>query len=475
MQDIRPCRIIGLTSAKGHKLNGTAAQTPFKTSYRSDDERTSVLIEGQPSPLSLKRSNIEFLPHGILDGGVGVGRDTIRDTKFNVAAVDCMRGNTVKPKQQISGPGARCRGNLIAALQLLDSVRTYMGGNDVGLVIMCTDLNVSRAIDIIVARNGEDSFNLSNFAPSFQKTLISIQKRIKKELARGAYVMANYRPHRIHPDGLDRECVGGERYHAVVSGNFTIYPCLDKENWDAMEVRYVDTSSSASITVQHEIYLDYGPGEAELYVQNAAALDEIERLDPHVMAQIDPQAYWGAVLHVDTCLAAIRALGDVNLIEKWEGIRKGTIHSHTVWSKVVDTTGIRLTPAVCSGESAPNWPEILKSDVDHERVASGCANIGLLMMLDALEDVEVTSSRITIDIIDSHSAIDIAGLARAITWAKQRESDHVASGNTFGEDNRSAFMKQALEEEGFGNGMFVPKDPLECCQGCGKTDGLKLW
>ena len=128
MQDIRPCRIIGLTSAKGQKLNGSATRTLFKNSYQSDDVRISVLIECQPSPLSLKRSNIEFLPRGILDGGVGVGRSTIRDTKFNVAAVDCMRGDTVTHKQQISGPGARCHGNLIAALNLLKSFGTYMGG-----------------------------------------------------------------------------------------------------------------------------------------------------------------------------------------------------------------------------------------------------------------------------------------------------------------------------------------------------------
>ena len=204
MQDIRPCRIIGLTSAKGQKLNGSAARTLFKNSYQSDDVRISVHIEGQPSPLSLKRSNIEFLPRGILDGGVGVGRSTIRDTKFNVATVDCMRGDTVTHKQQISDPGARCHGNLIAALNLLKSFRTYMGGNDIGLVIMCTDLNVSRAIDVMVAKNDDDSFTLS-FPPPLQKTLISIQKCIKKELSGNAFIMANYRPHRLHPDGLDRK------------------------------------------------------------------------------------------------------------------------------------------------------------------------------------------------------------------------------------------------------------------------------
>ena len=204
MQDIRPCRIIGLTSAKGQKLNGSAARTLFKNSYQSDDVRISVHIKGQPSPLSLKRSNIEFLPRGILDGGVGVGRSTIRDTKINVAAVYCMTGDKVTHKEQISGIAASCHVNLIAAVNLLKSFGTYMGGNDIGLAIICSDLIVSRAIDVMVAKNVDNNFTLS-FPPPLQKTLTSIQKCIKKELSSNAFVMANYRPHRLHPDGLDRK------------------------------------------------------------------------------------------------------------------------------------------------------------------------------------------------------------------------------------------------------------------------------
>ena len=211
------------------------------------------------------------------------------------------------------------------------------------------------------------------------------------------------------------------------------------------------------------------------YAQNAAALDEIERLDPHIMAQVDPQGFWGAVLHIDTCLAAIRALGDASLIVKWEGIREGTVRSRTVWSRIADMTGIRLPPAIRSGEVAPNWSVVLKSDIEHERVSSGCANVALLMMLDAMEEVEMIPSKMTIDVLDSHKAMEIAGLAHAISAAKRREGVHVANGNTVGEDVRSEFMKQSLEEAEYGNGIYIPEDPLECCEGCKKTDGLKLW
>jgi len=67
MDDVRPCRVTGLTSEKGQKLNGTAAFAPYTASGRettrsSSTERISVLVEGQPAPLSLKRANVEFLP-----------------------------------------------------------------------------------------------------------------------------------------------------------------------------------------------------------------------------------------------------------------------------------------------------------------------------------------------------------------------------------------------------------------------------
>ena len=154
--------------------------------FNSQQVRNPVLIDGQPAPLSLKQSNIEFFPQNILDGGIGVGRKTIRDTEFIVAAVNSMTGDLVCPKKGLSGQGSpRCLGNLKAALELIKSFR---GGNE-GVVIMCTDLNVSRAINIMVENinkctNSADIIEFGQMNSPIQSTLMSIQKCIKKEIIR---------------------------------------------------------------------------------------------------------------------------------------------------------------------------------------------------------------------------------------------------------------------------------------------------
>ena len=151
MQDTRPCRIVGLTSPKGQKLNGTAASAPANAINARPEKRFDVIIEGHPSPLSLKRSNVEFFPSGIFDGGIGIGRGTIRDVKFHVTAVDNFKRQIVAERQDISGEGCRCIGNLLAVLTLLKNLNPKKYN---GIVIMCTDLNVSRAIDNLVKHNG---------------------------------------------------------------------------------------------------------------------------------------------------------------------------------------------------------------------------------------------------------------------------------------------------------------------------------
>ena len=480
MDDVRPCRVTGLTSEKGQKLNGTAARAraPCTASggetTRSGTERISVLVEGQPAPLSLKRTNVEFLPTNILDGGVGVGRGTIRDETFQVVAVDNMRGRKIGGSGTVlSGPSARaarCRGNLRAATTLLRSFRSL--GNS-GVVIMCTDLNVSRAIDIVVVGRDDTAALCSALSEPFQVMKAVIQK----EVERGSFVMANYRPHRIEPDGFDKsQWRGDERLYAVTSGKFKIYPCLDKKNWDCMEVRYVDTPSEPSIgdkktSVRQEIYLDYGADEAELYVQNAAALNETERLAPETLARVDPQAFWAAVLHVDTFSRAVALHGDASLVAKWLVVFDGVEKSREKWRKVAENSRIKLPAAIITGENS-GWS--IKSDADHEKIASGCSSIALLMMLQELECE--TPLHVRIDVLDCYRMSELASLISAISAANRREADHVAKGKVLHMKDRAAFMKLSLEEAGYGNGIYVSRDPLETCHYCKKVvDDMKMW
>mmetsp|Transcript_37409 Transcript_37409/g.81886 ORF Transcript_37409/g.81886 Transcript_37409/m.81886 type:complete len:674 (+) Transcript_37409:382-2403(+) len=374
-----------------------------------------------------------------------------------------MRGQKIGGSGTLlSGPSARaarCRGNLHAATTLLRSFRSL--GNT-GVVIMCTDLNVSRAIDIVVAGRDDTAALCSALSGPFQ----AMKAVIQKEVERGSFVMASYRPHRIEPDGFDKsQWRGDERLYAVTSGKFKIYPCLDKKNWDCMEVRYVGTAA-----VRQEIYLDYGADEAELYVQNAAALNETERLLPETLARVDPQAFWAAVLHVDTFFRALESHGDASLVGKWLVVFDGVKKSREKWRKVAEDSRIRLPAAIVTGENSA-WS--IKSDADHEKIASGCSSIALLMMLKELECE--TPLHFKFDVLDCYRMSELASFISAITAAKRKEADHLARGKVLHMKDRAAFMKLSLEEAGYGNGIYVSTDPLETCHHCKKlVDDMKM-
>lgn len=187
-------------------------------------------------------------------------------------------------------------------------------------------------------------------------------------------------------------------------------------------------------------------------------------------------------MHVEIFLGAVKALDNDNLLSQWNEVREGTKHSRTVWNRVADGTGIKLPVSIRSGEHTPIWPMILRSDIDHEQVASGCANIALLVMLETMEEADTSEgagsipTATTIDVLESHKMLEIAGLANSITAAKRREGDHVTNGHTLSMEDRAAYMKLSLEEAEYGNGIFVPTDPLKRCQGCKKvTNDLKVW
>ena len=330
---LHPCRISGLTSAKGLKLNGLPASAP-PGPFRDANHRVPVHIEGVPGPpLSLKHSNLVFFPSGLFDGGVGVGRGTIRDTIFCATAVDNKR-TTIVNRQQITGGAARSRGNLLAAeMQLQAHSRRRQQSRGInssesskmgGIVIMCTDLNIALALNRVAA--GREAELAGSSAGPFR----TVKELIRRQVDNGKAVFANFRPHRIEPDGYDRNksnsgiSLGDARSNSVQKGAFKIYPCAYQEYHDSMEARFIDdTTSEDAIVVRHEIYLDYGPEEAEAYVLNAGALGDIDRLFPSALAKVDPQAFWSAVLHIDVFTKALESLGIGELYEKWDGISKG--------------------------------------------------------------------------------------------------------------------------------------------------------
>ena len=438
----RPCRVVGLTSEKGKRLNGTAAEAPFNVA-RNLSERISVFVETEPEPLSLKRENVEFFPNGtLLDGGVGVGRGSIRDATFQATAADNEFGRKLSG-EIISGPCARARGNLMAAKTIMKSFRS-LGHR--GAVIMCTDLNISRAIDLVVS--GKTDLELP---PPLTDSFREVKKLLRKEMKKESFIIANYRPHRIEPDGPDKSMRRAqERYAAVQSGTVSsVYPCLFENYRDAMEVRYFAEISSGNIIVRHETYLDYGPEEAVTYVKVASALGEVDRLDPACLASIDPQAFWSAIAHIDEFYPAIQTLNNGLLDEKWRGVVAGLKKGKMMWQDVASESNIKLSPAILAGEDS-SW--FMQSKEEHERVASGCANIALLMMASSVD----SEASLTVDVLDFYRGTQIANLATAISSAGNNKGDRASS------------IKASFEKAGYGNGTYVSTDPLESCLSCGK-------
>ena len=94
----------------------------------------------------------------------------------------------------------------------------------------------------------------------------------------------------------------------------------------------------------------------------------------------------------------------------------------------------------------------MQSKEEHKRVASGCANIALLMMATSVD----SEASLTVDVLDFYRGTQIANLATAISSAGNNKGDRASS------------IKAAFEKAGYGNGTYVSTDPLESCLSCGK-------
>lgn len=218
-----------------------------------------------------------------------------------------------------------------------------------------------------------------------------------------------------------------------------------------MEVRYVTEISPGKAVVRHETYLDYGPEEAVAYVEIAAALDEVGRLDPAILSCIDPQAFWSAIAHIDDFYSAVKALNNDLLSKRWKNAVVGLEKSKSLWREVAEESNVKLSPSILAGESFSNWT--IQSKEEHQRIASGCSNIAFLMMM---SNVKCETS-FTIDMLDFYRGTQIADLVVVISSTGNKEGDRASS------------IKASLEEAGYGNGAYLSTDPLEFCLNCGET------
>jgi hypothetical protein len=62
-----PCTVVGLSSARGQKLNGSVGVVKV-TGNEASTERVAVILDGQNDPVSIKLENLELFVESSSDG-----------------------------------------------------------------------------------------------------------------------------------------------------------------------------------------------------------------------------------------------------------------------------------------------------------------------------------------------------------------------------------------------------------------------
>ena len=80
-----------------------------------------------------------------------------------------------------------------------------------------------------------------------------------------------------------------------------------------------------------------------MYAKHAAAVGEVDRLSPAILSQIDPQAFWSAVLWLHAFIATLQESArielrpelnlDQNLVDPWKALEPGNVKSNEYLSK----------------------------------------------------------------------------------------------------------------------------------------------
>jgi hypothetical protein len=195
--------------------------------------------------------------------------------------------------------------------------------------VLATDLNVSLALSRIIAGGR------LQLPPPLAAPLADILPLVTDRAAATPFV-CSFEPHRLLPDhrGASSSVLGAARVNAVRDGAYHIYPCPHQNNLDALEVRYTHYAAAESqIRSPQEIFLDYGRDEALMYAQFALCLGHKVRLEPHVLASVDPQAFWAAVLRIEPFIDALIQHGAAKeVVSNWRALLPGCKRAATIWA-----------------------------------------------------------------------------------------------------------------------------------------------
>ena len=304
-------------------------------------------------------------------------------------------------------------------------------------------MNIARALNRVA--NGDESVKL---AAPLNKKFQKIKKLFPRENSKQK-VIVKYDPHRLWPDKFwtDLEKLGAQRYEAAKHGTFQIYPSSHRDNFDAIELLYADGSGKRkNVTIQHELYLDYGAEEATMYARHAAAMKETYRLYPEVLAGADPHAFWSAILWVDKFVSTLRKLQvPSDLLDEWQVIKVGKQRSLDHFKDSMKLSRFD-PPMLCSPED--NWG-ITSNENQHVKIPTDYTICSIEAMHKALKDVKGVSSVVVLT-CGQFKGTEMWRYIRATTMFKEmKEDNEKQTGREMPYDECIILYQQCMERLGF--------------------------
>ena len=452
------CIIVGLSSERGHKLNGSVGIAQV-TGYETLAARVAVILDGQNDPLSIKLENLEFMDdrQALI---VGSGRPHFRQKEIQGIVLNKETDELLTSHVFYGLDAGRATVNLkIIGMFLKQEVAAKVPrGARKQLLFTPTDLNVARALSRVA--NSEEKIHL---AEPLETEFSSVSKLIRKLKKEGKTTCEfHFSSVRISPDGFDTKH-GMDRFEAVKAGAYKIYPCAHESYFDSLEVRYGTGKSETEI--RQEIYSDYGSEEAINYVKHAGALEETMRLLPECLAKRDPQAFWSAVLHLDDFLSTLKIIQAADsIIESWETLAQGSKKSQEYWNK-------SRFPGLSPKAQGDDWG--IDSDAKHKRLSIDYAMSALTTVLSAVQP-QTPSTAVRVDLLEDYKGTELGRYFLASGAARQKEQSYIAKGISLDPQSRDRLWNKVLAQHGFGNdAMDTSSDPLASCGECGNNK-LKL-
>jgi len=462
------CRVVGLTSETGKKRNGSAAMANLQHETGSSGAhagRHPVCLDGFPGPMSIKPINIQVFPESSSRSfSVGIGRQSILDEDFNVVLID---NNMPSSRSCITGGAARSRGSIEAMKKFVQN----HGQQSKSMIVKLTDLNMARAFNRVAC--GDDGVCLAEpLNTAFQK----VARRFPKETD-DRMIMVKFEPHRISEDQFETkksDKCGPQRHEAVKHGSYQIYPCALNQYLDAHEVRYADVSGNQKVTTfRQEIFLDYGVEESIMYAKHAVVLGESDRLHPSVLAAVDPQAFWSAMLWFESFIQTLQELNvSAALIDAWKDLGKGRTSSKQHFAEA--STNFNFGPTVAKGPEE-NWG-ITKSKDLHKRIATDFAicsfeAIHVAIVVSGMEMCNVVV--LNLDYYKGHEMDNY--LQGKKKFYELMRSEREENGYDVDPERLTKLYNRAMRSVGFGrdSNVCLP-DAERTCDNCGKRSKKKL-